>query len=188
MAMFSGGLVMKIDLSKYVGQEVEATLQNGEKIVGVMTYFPQNDSCELEYKIGTETSNNIFTVDGFYWTNRCPSDYNIYFIKIKPMRGYQQLEQQVKELQKEIERLKAQENNNKIPEDFNLDYALSFLDCPNSLDLADMFTWGISSQGEIYWEDLHSELEENSDYKVPDEAIIQIQKWVIEFYRNKGGQ
>jgi hypothetical protein len=167
---------MKIDLSKYVGQEVEATLQDGEKIVGVMTYFPQNDSCELEYKIGT----NIFTVDGFYWTNRCPSDYNI--IKIKPMRGYQQLEQQVQELQAEIERLKKQENG--LPKDFDLDCTLSFLDSPNSRDLKNMFYWTDSPQGGDYWADVSVGLRTNPDYEVPDEAIIQIQKWVIQIYRN----
>jgi hypothetical protein len=174
---------MKIDLSKFVGQEVEATLQNGEKIVGVMTYFPQDDFCELEYKIGTE-SHNIFTVDGFYWTSRCPNEYNI--IKIKSMKKYQKLEQQVKDLQKEIERLKKEEEQqNKLPQSFDLDYALSFLDEPNSGDLDNMFYWHITPQGISYWGNLHSELEENPNYKVPDEAIIQIQKWVIEFYRNK---
>ena len=101
---------MKIDLSKFVGQEVEATLRNGEKIVGVVTYFPWNNYCELEYRIGTE-SFNIFTVDGFYWTNHCPSPYNI--IKIKSMEKYEQLEQQVKDLQKEIDRLKKRRRTTK---------------------------------------------------------------------------
>ena len=101
---------MKIDLSKFVGQEVEATLQNGKKIVGVVTYFPQNDSCELEYKIGLKRR-YIFTVDGFYWSARCLSPYNI--IKIKPMKKYEQLEQQVKDLQKEIDRLKKEEEQQK---------------------------------------------------------------------------
>ena len=171
---------MKIDLSKFVGQVVEATLQNGKKIVGFVTYDRAPGISELNYVVGLK-SGYTFTVDGFYWTNRSPHPNNI--TKITSMKKYQKLEQQVKDLQKEIERLKEEEN--KVPKDFKLDHALSFLDCPNSLDLADMFTWGISPQGEVYWEDLHSELCENSDYKVPDEAIIQIQKWVIEFYRNK---
>jgi hypothetical protein len=112
------------------------------------------------------------------------SNFSYNIIEIKAMKKYQHLEQQVKELQKEIERLKAQENNNKIPEDFNLDHALSFLDAPNSLDLNDMFVWYSSPQGVTYWGSICNKLEENSDYKVPDEAIIQIQKWVIQIYRN----
>ena len=174
---------MKIDLSKFVGQEVEATLQNGEKIAGVVTYFPQNDSCELEYRIGTE-SLNTFTVDGFYWSIRFPSPFNI--IKIKSMKKYEQLEQQVKDLQKEIDRLKKEDQQqNKLPESFDLDYALSFLDEPNYGDLDGMFEWSRTIQGASYWSNIHNNLEELSDYKVPDEAIIQIQKWVIQFYRNK---
>lgn len=168
---------MKIDLSKFIGQEVEATLQNGKKIVGVVTYDRALGTSELDYVVGSKRC----TVDGFYWTSRLPHPNNI--TKITSMEKYQKLEQQVKDLQKEIERLKEEEN--KVPKDFKLDHALSFLDCPNSWDLDDMFTWDISSQGKVYWDDLYSELCENPDYKVPDEAIIQIQKWVIEFYRNK---
>lgn len=173
---------MKIDLSKYINQEVEVTFSSGETLVGKVTYIPvpPDSSSLLEYRIGSE-QHHIFTVDGFYYTRCSPNPNNI--IKITSMKKYQKLEQQVKDLQKEIERLKEEEN--KVPKDFQLDHALSFLDCPNSFDLDDMFTWGISSQGEDYWEALHSELDENPDYKVPDKAIIQIQKWVIQYYRNK---
>jgi hypothetical protein len=179
---------MKIDLSRFVGKKVEATLQNGEKIVGEVTYIPQysSSSSELEYRIGPEVY-DIFTVDGFYWTTRSPASNNI--IKIKPMKKYQQLEQQVKELQKEIERLKKEEEQeNKLPKDFKLDPALSFLDCPTTWELSNMFDWDKSPQGFRFWHIILDNLEQDSDYKVPDEAIIQIQKWVIEFYRNKGGQ
>lgn len=177
---------MKIDLSKFVGQEVEATLQNGEKIVGVVTYDLQHwRSSELEYRIGP-VFYHTFTVDGFYWTNRSHCKYNI--IKIKPMKKYEQLEQKVRDLQKEIDRLKKEEEQqNKLPVDFNLDSALSFLGEPNYWDLDDMFVWSSTIQGASYWSNIHNNLGELSDYKVPDEAIIQIQKWVIEFYRNKQG-
>jgi hypothetical protein len=181
---------MKIDLSKFVGQEVEATLQCGEKIVGVVTYKISYRETELNYKVGLKNF-DTFTVDGFYQSDRYPfSPCNI--IKIKPMKKYQKLEQQVEDLQKEIERLKEEEKENTLPKDFILDRALSFLDCPNFLDLVTMFTWHSSPQGQVYWEDLYTEMNnyqsesgDNPDYKVPDEAIIQIQKWVIEFYRNK---
>lgn len=174
---------MKINLSKFVGQEVEATLQNGKKIVGVVTYEPALGNSELNYVIGLKRR-YIFTVDGFYWTNRSHNECNI--IKIKPMKKYEQLEQKVQELQKEIDRLKKEEEQqNKLPQDFNLDSALSFLDEPNYRDLDDMFVWSSTIEGSSYWSNICNDLEELSDYKVPDEAIIQIQKWVIEFYRNK---
>lgn len=173
---------MKIDLSKFVGQEVEATLQNGKKIVGVVTYKPNAGISELEYKIGPE-SHESFTVDGFYWSTRRPNENNI--IKIEPMKKYEQLEQKVQELQKEIDRLKKEEQQNKLPDEFNLDSALSFLDDPNSGDLESMHIWSNTPQGAAYWDSIYTNLKKLSDYKVPDEAIIQIQKWVIEFYRNK---
>lgn len=48
-----------------------------------------------------------------------------------------------------------------------------------------MFVWSSTIQGGSYWSNIHNNLEKLSDYKVPDEAIIQIQKWVIQLYRNK---
>jgi|688.fasta_scaffold2196533_2 hypothetical protein len=55
---------MKIDLSKFVGQEVEATLQCGEKIVGVVTYEISYSETKLNYKVGLKNC-DTFTVDGF---------------------------------------------------------------------------------------------------------------------------
>lgn len=174
---------MKINLSKFVGQEVEATLQNGEKIVGVVTYFATTrKGCELNYKVGLKGC--FFTIDGFYWSTRIPHARNI--IKIKPMKKYKQLEQKVQELQKEIDRLKREEKQqNKLPNEFNLDSALSFLDEPNYDDLEDMHLWSDTPQGAAYWDNIYTNLKEFPEYKVPDEVIIQIQKWVIQFYRNK---
>lgn len=144
-----------------------------------MTYKPGLGSSVLDYVIGSET----FTTDGFYWSNRSHHKYNI--IEIKPMKKYEQLEQKVKNLLKEIDRLKKEEQQNKLPNDFNLDSALSFLDEPNYDDLHRMFLWWDSVQGASYWSNIYNNLKKLPDYKAPDEAIIQIQKWVIEFYRNK---
>lgn len=83
-----------------------------------MTYERALGTSELNYVVGLK-SHYIFTVDGFYWTNRSHNEYNI--IKIKPMKKYQKLEQQVKDLQKEIDRLKKEEQQqNKLPGSFNL--------------------------------------------------------------------
>jgi hypothetical protein len=171
---------MKIDLSKYVGQEVKVTFSSGKTLVGKVTYIPSDSGSKLEYRIGSE-KHHTFTVDGFYYSTRSPNNLNN-IIKITSMKKYQELEQQVQELQAEIKRLKKQENE---IINLNLDYALSFLDSPNSEDLQNMFYWADSPQGKKYWDDISVELELNPYYKVPDEAIIQIQKWVIQYYRNK---
>lgn len=100
------------------------------------------------------------------------------------MEKYQQLEQKVQELQKEIYRLKKEEQQqNKLPKDFNRDIALSFLDSPNSRYFEYIFSWNETPQGFSYWNNIYTNLE-NPNYKVPDEVIIQIQKWVTESYKN----
>lgn len=114
--------------------------------------------------------------------------------------NYQQLEQKIQELQDEhkrkvnelqaeVDRLKAQEEKDKLPEHFKRNYILNFLTHPNSPDLDDGFDWVSTPQGHDYWEEINTPLYYNrSSYKVPDEAIIQLQKWVIMSYQQEFGQ
>lgn len=95
------------------------------------------------------------------------------------MKKYQKLEQQVKKLQAEIDRLKNQEKENTLPGNFNRNDAIEFLKEPSSDMLDSSFRWDSTFQGESYWDCIYYNLQENSEYKVPNEAIIQIQKWVI---------
>jgi hypothetical protein len=102
------------------------------------------------------------------------------------MKKYQDLENKVKELQAEIERLKQEEEKeDKLPDSFNRDYALKFLKTYSHCDLHGAFTWSDTPQGDAYWRNIiYNSLRDNPKYVVPDKAIIQIQKWVILSYQN----
>jgi hypothetical protein len=95
------------------------------------------------------------------------------------MKKYQELETKVKELQAEIERLKQEEQEEKLPNGFNRVNALKFLKTYSGHDLQRAFYWEDTPQGDDYWFNIYDSLENNSKYVVPDKAIIQIQKWVI---------
>jgi predicted nuclease with TOPRIM domain len=97
------------------------------------------------------------------------------------MKKYQELETKVKELQEEIERLKQEEEEqeDKLPEGFDRDYALNFLKNYSCFNLQMSFVWSKTPPGEDYWKNIYKSLKDNPKYVVPDEVIIQIQKWVI---------
>jgi hypothetical protein len=95
------------------------------------------------------------------------------------MKKYQDLENKVKELQTEIERLKQEEKEDKLPEGFDRDYALNFLKNYSSFNLQMSFVWSKTPPGADYWRNIYKSLKDNPKYVVPDEVIIQIQKWVI---------
>jgi len=100
---------------------------------------------------------------------------------------YQELENQVKELQKEIDRLKKEEQESKLPAAFRRESAINFLNEPNWSDCDDMFIWASTPQGEHdYWCYIYHCLC-NPRYKVPEKAIIQLQKWVIQSYQKQYG-
>lgn len=114
--------------------------------------------------------------------------------------NYQQLEQKIQELQDEhqrkvnelqaeVDRLKAQENEDKLPEDFRRDAILKFLTGLDDNDLCCGLSWESTPQGCDYWHKIANSLYIlKSSYKVPDEAIIQLQKWVIMSYQQEFGQ
>ena len=96
---------------------------------------------------------------------------------------YQELENQVKEIQKEIDRLKKEEQESKLPEDFNRERVISYLNNPRTWPASLAFTWDSTPQGGLYWYSIYH-LE---PHKVPNEAIIQLQKWVIQSYQEQYG-
>jgi uncharacterized protein Yka (UPF0111/DUF47 family) len=106
------------------------------------------------------------------------------------MKKYQELENKVKENQAEIDRLKKEidrlkkEEENELPKQFTPGHALGFLNTFSSHNLDNAFAWIYTPQGFLYWSDIYQNLEDNSDYVVPDKAIIQIQKWVILSFLN----
>jgi len=87
---------------------------------------------------------------------------------------YQQLENQIQELQAEVKRLKQEETNNKLPRNFAIDVVKKILDDGDTNYLDDAFEWAYTEQGYTYWNDIH---DGNELFRKKD--IIQLQKWVI---------
>ena len=99
-----------IDLSQFVDKQVRVTFENGSKdtgfiikISGEYTYYP--------FIFRTEELDTIYTKSGKFNLN-CSSYGDIIHIEeMKTMKKYEQLENQVAEMQKEIDRLKREEKN-----------------------------------------------------------------------------
>ena len=87
---------------------------------------------------------------------------------------YQQLENQIQELQKEVKRLKEEEVNNKLPRNFAIDVVKKILDDGDVDYFDDAFDWEDTKQGYTYWADIYNDLQ---SFRKKD--IIQLQKWVI---------
>jgi hypothetical protein len=107
---------------------------------------------------------------------------------------YEELEQQiqtlqeehqkrVQELQEQVELLKKEEQESKLPEDFNREHAISYLNEPNRSVLDWVFKWRSTPQGYHYW----CSIALLEPHEVPNEAIIQLQKWVIQSYQEQYG-
>ena len=175
---------MTVDLRQYLGQEVQVTYENGDTLIGKIGNVPKVGFSELEYCL--DSGGSTYTWDGFYWSHRGSNELNI--VKIKPinMKNYEQLENQIKELQAEVERLKKEEES-KLPKGFSRKNAIAFLGDPNDASLFDAFPWDNTPQGSLYWSIICDSLEHTPYYKVPQEAIMAIQSWVIESYKEQYG-
>lgn len=94
--------------------------------------------------------------------------------KMSYSEKYQQLENQIEELQKEVKRLKEEEVNNKLPTNFAIDVVKKILDDGAVDYLDDAFSWDDTKHGYYYWENIHNDVE-----PLRKKDIIQLQKWVI---------
>lgn len=101
------------------------------------------------------------------------------------MKKYQELENKIKELQAEVERLKNEEKTNELPEKFDRNQVIKFLQEPCLSNLITAFNWATTPQGDDYWNEIAVTAQRNKKYKVPDEAIIQLQKWVIQSFQKE---
>ena len=90
------------------------------------------------------------------------------------MKKYEQREQQIADLQKEVDRLKKEEEENKLPKSFARERAIAYLKNGDSEDLRTAFEWHYSPQGSMYWYKVYRRFED-----LTDQDIIQIQKWII---------
>ena len=87
---------------------------------------------------------------------------------------YQQLENQIEELQKEVKRLKEEEAGNKLPQNFKIEDVKKVIDTGDVDYLDDAFSWDDTKQGYTYWGDIFDDVE-----PLRKKDIIQLQKWVI---------
>lgn len=100
------------------------------------------------------------------------------------MKKYQELENKIKELQEEVRRLKNEEKA-RLPENFDRNMTIMFLENPSFGALDKAFIWSSTPQEGEYWTEIADEVDFNEKYKVPNEAIIQLQKWVIQSFQEE---
>ncbi len=101
------------------------------------------------------------------------------------MKKYQELENKIAELQKEVDRLKKEEKQNKLPRAFDRDACIRFLKTFSCYDLYNSFAWEYTPQGINYWIEMYDNLDESDSYEVPQEAIIYIQGLIIKSYQQE---
>ena len=94
-------------------------------------------------------------------------------------KKYEKIENQIAELQKEVERLKKEEEEEKLPEQFSREYTIAALN-GNLLYLNTAFKWDSTPQGLFYWRNIRCGHE-----VLTSEDIIQLQKWVILSYQQE---
>lgn len=101
------------------------------------------------------------------------------------MTKYEELENKIKELQVEVERLKNEEKN-PLPAGFDRQKVLNILNGKESMpSLYSAFEFNTTKQGYKYWANL-AECR-YQDY-LGDQDIIQLQEWVILSYQKEFGK
>jgi sugar-specific transcriptional regulator TrmB len=95
------------------------------------------------------------------------------------MTKYQELEEKIKEMQAEVDRLKQEEKDNQLPIRFVYESAKKVLSGDKDA-VDDMCIWDSTPQGQDHWEAIY---EERKD--LTDKDIIQIQKWCILYLEEK---
>ncbi len=105
------------------------------------------------------------------------------------MKKSEQIKLQIAQLERELkvatEAERTKELSHTLPKGFDRESLMSILDNPTGFDrwkLSGTFHWCTTPQGIDFW---HNEYHNYTHYGKPlsDEAIIQIQKWVIMSYR-----
>jgi hypothetical protein len=89
------------------------------------------------------------------------------------MNHIQELQEQITALKTTVRKLTDIQNGFKLPDDFNVYGAIKLLTDIDYLDSA--FNWSSTPQGGEYW----SNLWHGNEDTLPDEAMIQVQKWII---------
>jgi hypothetical protein len=101
-----------IDLSQFVDKNVRVTLRNGCICEGKVLLNTTKSQVTYPYYFKNTAYEGGYTKDGFELDSTEPTAGDTIKIEeIKPMKKYEQLENQVAEMQKEIDRLKREEKN-----------------------------------------------------------------------------
>jgi hypothetical protein len=108
-----------IDLSQFVNKKVRVTFRNGEMRDCDIRFYPIRTATYpyiISYVIGDKRTELTYTREGRLdlCTNTTPGDI-IRIEEIKPMNKYEELENKVAEMQKEIDRLKREEKKENYP-------------------------------------------------------------------------
>jgi uncharacterized small protein (DUF1192 family) len=102
-----------INLSQFVGKQVRVTFRNGCICEGKVLLNTTKSQVTYPYYFKNTAYEGGYTKDGFELDCTEPTAGDIIHIEeIKPMNKYEELEKQVAEMQKEIDRLKGEEEKN----------------------------------------------------------------------------
>lgn len=176
---------MSVDLSKFVNKEVVVTHRDGSKRSGILRKIGCGSYC---YSL------NWFSYrrEGNY--TPLPNHFDIIHIELaEPMTKYEQLQTEIKELkalrekedakikelQNEVDRLKKEEEKNKLPKGFDRKRALHCIKTQYRHDLA-FLDWRSTPQGLDYWADIY-----HNRAPFTNAAIMQLQEWVIMSYQQE---
>ena len=180
-----------IDLSQYINQKVVITLRDGKKITGTVERTTSPIYPYMVDKI-TYTKKMVdkiaYTKKGEFYNRRVHdygiNDYDIIHIELaEPMKKYEQLEQQIKDIQNEVDRLKKEEEEdkkNKLPMGFKRKAVLHCIKTRHRTYLS--FDWCSTPQGFDYWNNIYHE---SRLTPFSNEAIMQLQEWVILSYQQE---
>jgi hypothetical protein len=97
-----------IDLFQFIDKKVRVTFKYGDKQTGLITKN-LSDGIYYPFIFRTEEFGTPYTKSGEYYLNCLSYGDIIHIEEIKPMNKYEELEKQVAEMQKEIDRLKAED-------------------------------------------------------------------------------
>jgi hypothetical protein len=179
-----------LDLTKFICQEVVVTFCNGITEEGTI-----KASANGQGHYPVVFNSKYYTKSGKYCQHRL---FDIVSVQVKLPERYmkksEELQLQIAQLEGELEvAMKAErveELSRTIPEGFDRESCLSILDNPTGFEktlLSDTFLWEETMQGYDFWDN------EYENYRLhgkppSDEAIIQLQKWVIMWYRKHCGE
>jgi hypothetical protein len=104
------------------------------------------------------------------------------------------IKQEIRDLQERLDALNKllaeEEAKATLPELFDRAAAMNFLESPDRGYLNRAFSWSSTPQGRDYWDDISYDIGDNDIVTaddLPDAAVIAMQRWVIQSYKEEHG-